>query len=286
MASYRNMHRRHPGGAGFRTACATSVIRLWSKPAGTISFNVGRGLKRGLVLVSVVIPVLNEAPQIAISLEAARRNYRPDEVEIIVVDGGSSDGTLELVPSDVLLLHAPRGRALQLNQGAAAARGEVLLFCHSDSELPPGWREALLRALSRPNVAGGVFWLHLVPARGLLHLVNHLPFLYDWRTMYGDQGQFMWRETFERVGGYAEIPLMEDVEMMRRLRQHGRVVRLRHRIKTSSRRFLERGPLRQLMLVLTLVFRYLYLGASPETLARDYRNTRRDRAVHSIEEGR
>jgi rSAM/selenodomain-associated transferase 2 len=238
------------------------------------------------MLVSVVIPVLNEAPQIALTLEAARRGYGPDEVEIIVVDGGSSDGTLKLIPPDVLLLHAPRGRAVQLNRGAVAARGEVLLFCHSDSELPVGWREALLRALDRPKVAGGVFMLHLVPARGILHLVNHLPLLYDWRTMYGDQGQFMKRETFERVGGYAEIPLMEDVEMMRRLRQYGKLVRLRQRLKTSSRRFLERGPLRQLCLVVTLVFRYLYLGASPETLARDYRNTRRDRTVPSMGEGR
>ncbi len=238
------------------------------------------------MLVSVVIPVLNEASQIVLTLEAARRDYGPDQVEIIVVDGGSGDGTSDLIPSDVLLLRAFPGRAGQLNYGAAAARGEVLLFCHGDSQLPFGWREALVKALSRPTVAGGVFWLNLQPARGILQIVNHLPLLYDWRTMYGDQAQFMRRETFDQVGGYAEIPLMEDVEMMRRLRRHGKVVRLPLRVTTSSRRFLERGPLRQLCLVLTLVFRYLYLGASPEALARDYRNTRRDRPGTRIVEGR
>jgi rSAM/selenodomain-associated transferase 2 len=236
--------------------------------------------------VSVVIPMLNEASHIVLTLAAARQDYGPDEVEIIVVDGGSRDGSPDLVPPDVLLLHAPRGRAVQLNHGAAAARGEFLLFCHGDSQLPPGWCEALLAALRRPEVAGGVFMLNLAPARGVLHLVNHLPFLSDWRTMYGDQGQFMRRELFDRVGGYAEIAIMEDVEMMRRLRRYGKLVRLRLRVTTSSRRFLERGPLRQLCLVVTLVARYLYLGADPETLARDYRITRRDQPGHSPVEGR
>jgi rSAM/selenodomain-associated transferase 2 len=238
------------------------------------------------MLVSVVVPVLNEASQIRLTLDAVRRDYGPEEVEVIVVDGGSRDTTPELVPSDVLLLHAPRGRAIQQNHGAAAAHGELLLFCHGDSQLPSGWREAVVKALSRPGVVGGVFSLRLLPARGVLHLVNRLPFPGDWRTMYGDQAQFMRRETFDRVGGYAEIPLMEDVEMMRRLHHSGKLVRLPLRVTTSSRRFLERGPLRQLWLDLTLVARYLYFGASPQTLASDYLITRRDRVGNSIAEGR
>ena len=237
------------------------------------------------MLVSVVIPVLNEASHIGLTLAAARRDYGPDEVELIVIDGGSDDETAGRVPSDVRLLHAPRGRAVQMNRGAAAAHGDVLLFCHGDTQLPPGWREVLLGALSRPGTAGGTFSIRFMPARGVLYLCNRLPVPADWRLMYGDQAQFMARYNFVAVGGYAEIPLMEDVEMMRRLRRRGRLVRLPLRVTTSSRRFIERGPLRQLWLDITLVFRYLYLGASPSTLAHDYYITRRDRVGHGRLEG-
>lgn len=230
------------------------------------------------MLVSVIIPALNEAENIRKAIAAARRDYSPDEVEIIVVDGGSTDGTPDLVPLDVTLIRSRRGRALQLNRGAAASQGEILVFCHADSQLPAGWREVVVEALSQPDVSGGTFQTLILPARGILMRIrNRMRFAAIWWQMYGDQGQFMYRVTFERVGGYMEIPLMEDVEMSRALYQQGLLVKIdAPRVVTSSRRFLERGFLRQSLMNLWSIFRYLNLGATPEDIARAYRSSREE----------
>ena len=230
------------------------------------------------MLVSVIIPALNEAGNIRKAVAAARRDYSPGEVEIIVVDGGSTDGTPDLVPLDVTLIRSRRGRALQMNRGAAASQGEILAFCHADSQLPPGWREAVVETLSQPGVSGGTFQTLILPARGILMRIrNRMRFAATWWRMYGDQVQFMYRATFERVGGYMEIPLMEDVEMSRALYQQGRLVKIdTPRVVTSSRRFLERGFLRQSLLNLWSIFRYLNLGATPEDIARAYRSSREE----------
>ncbi len=161
-----------------------------------------------------------------------------------------------------------------MNHGAAASRGGILVFCHADSQLPAGWREAVVEALSRPGVSGGSFQVTIRPARGILHLLNRLRLPADWRVMFGDQAQFMSRGAFYRVGGFPEIPLMEDLEMSRKLRQAGRLVRVALRVTTSSRRFLERGPLRQWLLDVRYVIQYLYLGAAPEQIARLYTSSR------------
>jgi rSAM/selenodomain-associated transferase 2 len=228
-----------------------------------------RGKKRPL-LVSVVVPALNEATEIERAIAAARRGYDGDEVEIVVVDGGSTDGTPDLVPARDRLLTTPPGRAVQMNRGAAAARGDVFVFCHADSRLPPGWRRPVLEALGQADVSGGSFGIRHEPARGILRFLNTLSYPADWRLMYGDQAPFTSRIAFERVGGFPEILLMEDLELMRRLHRIGRLVRLPLRVTSSSRRFLERGPLRQFLLDVSLVLRYLYLGAEPEQLAQRY----------------
>jgi rSAM/selenodomain-associated transferase 2 len=226
------------------------------------------------VLVSVIMPALNEAEHIQTAIAAARREYTPAQVEIIVVDGGSHDGTPERVPPGVTLVVSPPGRALQMNRGAAASRGEVLIFCHADSQLPAGWREAVLHALGQPGVSGGSFHLRLSPARGVLHLINRLRYPANWRIMLGDQAQFMTHHTFEQVGGFPDMPLLEDLEMSRALHRAGRLVRIPLRVVTSSRRFLERGPLRQFCLDVACVVRYLYLGASAEEIAALYVSSR------------
>lgn len=226
------------------------------------------------MLVSVIIPALNEAQHIRQAIAAARQDYTRDQVEVIVVDGGSTDGTAALVPSSVTLVRSPRGRAVQMNRGAAASRGEILVFCHADSQLPAGWRTAVIGALSLPGISGGSFQVAILPARGILYLINRLRLPADWRCVFGDQAQFMARVTFDRIGGFSEIPLMEDLEMSRKLHRAGQLVRIPLRVTTSSRRFLEHGPLRQWLLDIWYVIQYLYLGAGPEEIARLYTSSR------------
>jgi hypothetical protein len=167
-----------------------------------------------------------------------------------------------------------------MNRGAAASRGEILIFCHADSQLPAGWREAVIETLNQPGVSGGTFQTLILPERGIfMYIRNRSRYAADWWRMYGDQAQFMTRSTFERVGGYPELPLMEDVEMMRALHQEGQLVKIDGpRVITSSRRFLERGFLRQSLMNLWSMFRYLNLGATPEDIARVYRS-RREKAT-------
>lgn len=234
------------------------------------------------MLVSVIIPALNEVENIRKTIAAARRDYAPDAVEIIVVDGGSTDGTPDAVPPDVTLLHSPRGRAVQLNRGAAAARGDILAFCHADSQLPAGWRKAIIEALQRPGVTGGTFQTHILPAKGLLHIRNRWKFPTNWRLMFGDQVQFTTRALFDQIGGFPELPLLEDVKLSRALHNAGKLVRIDPalRVITSSRRFEERGLLRQVIQNSINMTRYLYLGATAEDIARAYRSSR-ERAIEN-----
>jgi rSAM/selenodomain-associated transferase 2 len=228
----------------------------------------------GGTLVSVVIPTLNEAATIAAAVASARSTYGADEVEVIVADGGSTDRTQDLVPDDVVVLSCTRGRAAQMNAGAAVARGRVVLFLHADTLLPSGWREAVIRALERPGIAGGCFRPLFAPAPGLLRVVNaaaRLPYFQAAPLLvFGDQALFTHRATFERVGGFAVQPLMEDVELVNALSREGRLVRLPLFVTTSSRRFLARGPVRQQLLNARLVLSYRYLGATATEVAQTY----------------
>ncbi len=223
--------------------------------------------------IAVIIPALDEAAQIAATIASARA---PGVREIVVVDGGSRDETVAVArAAGARVISAPRGRARQMNAGAACTTAPILLFLHADTRLPPGFDEAVMRALADPQVAGGRFDVRLEPSSPLLALTAALINLRSRfsRLSTGDQAQFLPRAVFEAVGGFPDLPLMEDLALSRALKRRGRIACLRARVTTSSRRWVQDGPLRTILLMWRL--RYLYWrGVPAETLKRRYRDTR------------
>ncbi|MFH0917306.1 MAG: TIGR04283 family arsenosugar biosynthesis glycosyltransferase [bacterium] len=224
---------------------------------------------------SVIVPTLNEAENIRATIAAAGWGYTAEDLEIVVVDAESTDGTADAARGQfeaLLVLQSSPGRGLQMNRGVAASHGDILVFCHADTLLPRGWLEAVRAATACPGTSGGSFRPMFVPAdRPMLRLLNRLPHPKNWRLIWGDQVQFTTRDTFEAVGGFKEIPLMEDVEMARALKRRGKMAKLRLRVETSSRKFEEVGATRHIFRSLWFVFSYLYLGADPSELAERYR---------------
>jgi len=222
------------------------------------------------VRVSVIIPTLNEAPRVCHLLGDLAASPEIG-LELIVADGGSADGTLDLArPLADLVLATGRGRAVQMNAGARAARGVYLWFLHADTRVSP---EALA-ALGAACAAGalwGRFDVRLSGRQPLLRLVERLMNLRSCLTgiATGDQGIFVTRADFEAAGGYPEIPLMEDIALSRALRRRARPLCLQTPIETSSRRWEERGLLRTILLMWRLRLAYA-LGADPSQLARRY----------------
>jgi rSAM/selenodomain-associated transferase 2 len=233
---------------------------------------VTAGAKR----VSVVIPVLDEAVRIGARL--AELAVMPGIGEVIVVDGGSTDATVEIARAvrGTRVITATRGRGTQMNAGAQAATGDVLLFQHADVVLPVDAAAWVGRALADARVVAGAFQTRHVPD-GEGSWVIPLLWIADVRSRathlpYGDQAIFVRREAFLRVGGFPEQPLMEDLELSRRLRRIGRMETVPATVRVSGRRFLAR-PLRTMasMRLLPALYR---LGVPPRLLARLYGNPR------------
>ena len=228
--------------------------------------------------ISVIIPVFNEDTILAHRL-AHTSALGFDE--IIVVDGGSSDRSARIAEafcarvSNATLVSAARGRARQMNAGVKAGRGDVLLFLHADTELPADARDVIARALTDGQAVGGRFDVRFDSSSAWAWIISRLMNLRSrWGGIAtGDQALFVRRATFDRLGGFADVPLMEDIEFSRRLKRAGRTVALRDTVVTSFRRWERQGPLRTILLMWCLRFLY-WMGVSPMHLDRWYRVVR------------
>lgn len=217
--------------------------------------------------ISVIIPALNEARDILPCLRSVKN--QPGETELLVIDGGSVDGTVEVARHQARVIRSEQGRAVQMNSGARQSTGEVLLFLHADSYLPPGAFLLMEQVLADPRIVGGTFRLKFNRQAFLLRGIAFFTRFKFRYFHYGDQGIFVRRSVFEALDGFAEMPFMEDVDFLRRLRRAGRVALLKQPITTSARRFIERGVIRQQLMNVILVTFYL-LGARPEKLKKWY----------------
>ena len=222
-------------------------------------------------MISIVVPVLDEARNLE-RLLPALRDLAPD-AEVVIVDGGSRDDTESVLARwpRARIISSPRGRAMQMNAGAARSAGDVILFLHADTRLPAAFTDAIERALDDQRVVGGRFdvafdnpaWPFRMIA-AMMNLRSRLSGIFT-----GDQAIFVRRAAFEALGGYPEIPLMEDIALTRRLRRLGRVACLRRRVTTSARKWERDGIARTVGLMWLLRFLY-FCGVSPERLHRWY----------------
>ena len=222
------------------------------------------------VQLSVIVPALNEAAGIGTTLQALAA-LRASGHEVIVVDGGSADATVQVAqPLADRVVAGPRGRSRQMNAGAALAQGKVLLFLHADTLLPAGADTLIAQALARGarwgrfdvRISGGAWLFPLIAS--LMNLRSRLSGIAT-----GDQAIFIEHSLFTQLGGYADQPLMEDIELSRRLRAVAPPACLHERVETSGRRWLQHGVWRTVWLMWRLRWRY-WRGASPDVLARAY----------------
>lgn len=222
-------------------------------------------------MLSIIIPCLNEADGIAGTL-AALEPLRQRGAEVIVVDGASEDGTAVCAaPFADLVITAGRGRASQMNAGAARARGEILLFLHADTRLPEAADALIIESLKRMRRSWGRFDVRIDGCHPLLRAVERLMNARSRLTgiATGDQAIFVTRALFTAIGGFPDMPLMEDVELSKRLKRFGAPLCLHHRIVTSGRRWEKRGVLRTILLMWGLRLAY-WLGVDPRRLAVRY----------------
>jgi len=220
--------------------------------------------------ISIIIPALNEEKNLPLTITSVQAAHG---IEIIVVDGGSSDCTMEVARSlGVKTLCTRPGRAVQMNRGAGVAQGDLFFFLHADTLLPVGYDRCIRRTLQRNSVVAGAFKLAIRAPGASLRFIEYganirskylgLP--------YGDQGLFMRRRDFNRVGGFPEIALMEDFALVRKMKKFGQVAVAPLAVETSARRWQQRGVSLTTLMNQLIVAAYL-LGVSPERLAGWYR---------------
>jgi rSAM/selenodomain-associated transferase 2 len=223
--------------------------------------------------ISIIVPVLDEAATLAATLHPL---VGVPDSELIIVDGGSRDGTVDVAGQFTgRVFKGARGRANQMNFGALQARGEILLFLHGDTALPPSALDMIRRTLGDQGIAGGAFRLRIAsPCRSLKVIAwgANLRSRY-FGLPYGDQALFVRRTVFNAIGGFSPWPLMEDVDLVRRLKRVGRVALLPDTVTTSARRWEREGVLWTTVRN-TLLLLGFWLGLSPSWLAQWYRAVR------------
>ena len=215
---------------------------------------------------SIIVPVLNEGDGLIAFLHALPKDD-PD-IEILLADGGGTDGSIERVTGLVdRVVASKKGRARQMNTGASEARGEYLLFLHADTYLPAGFKRLILAA--KPN--WGRFDVQLSGDHWAFRMIG---FMMNWKSRMtgictGDQAIFLKRDLFESIGGFADIPLMEDIEITSRLSKHSKPYCIYSKLTTSSRRWEQQGILKTMLLMWYLRIRYA-TGTSPDILVKKY----------------
>lgn len=224
---------------------------------------------------AIIVPVLDEAAAIGPFLSALSP-LRARGAEVIVVDGGSRDGTPDLArPHATRVIAAPRGRAAQMNAGAQAARGDILLFLHADTLLPDGADSLIVEGLHAGGRDWGRFDVRIEGRHPLLALVAAMMNLRSRLTgiATGDQAIFVRRTAFAALGGFPDIPLMEDIAFTKKIRRRSPPLCLRARVTTSGRRWENHGVIRTVLLMWRLRLAY-FLGADPAGLAQRYGHAR------------
>lgn len=223
---------------------------------------------------SIIVPVLNEADQINPLIEHIHNQGFGPLYEVIVVDGDPQGGTVRIIQDkDVIAITTEKGRGRQMNAGAAVARGEILIFLHADTRLPANALENISRVLEDQKYVGGAFDLRIDSGRLFLKYISVRASLRSRlnRIPYGDQTIFIRKDYFEQIGRFREIPLMEDIDLMCRIKKdRKKIYILRDKVMTSARRWESEGAFYTTLRNRILVGLF-YLGVSPHKLARYYR---------------
>lgn len=223
------------------------------------------------ITISIVIPCLNEGKFIKKTLTNVYS--LTGSFEVIVVDGGSTDETIDIVKKfeSVNLVPSAKGRSIQMNKGAKVAKGDILLFLHADTFLPENTYDSITTALEKPEIVAGSFYLMFDHENWALNMYTWMSRFNFSLFTYGDHGIFVKKQIFEDIGGYKEIPFMEDVEIQSRFSNVGRFGKLDTAVLTSARRFIKTGPFRQLIFDLWLIFLFK-IGVSPVWLKKFYKD--------------
>lgn len=224
--------------------------------------------------ISIIIPVINEAKVLRNSL--SRINLTSDE-ELIVVDGGSTDETLSIAKEFTdKVFSAQTGRASVMNYGAGKAEGEILLFLHADCVLPDQAFKIIRETLNERGIVAGGFYITIDQPGPSFRLIEYMANVRAslMSLVYGDQGMFLRKEAFDRVGGFTDMPLMEDIEISRKLSRLGSIAFVKTPVSVSARRWLVEGPVYTTLRDWSIAFSYSFLGISPEKLIRHYKDIR------------